>query len=219
MLNDTPVIPANPVSEVLSQPHDGGVTEELGLLANMAAKLEKLSPAARDRVLNYLVAKYQSPRPLARATGPSAAVSATMPTPTDSTFPTDIRSFRESKAPANGQEMAAILAFYLSEVGPEDERRQTVSPVDVEKYFKQAGFPLPARSRSVLFNAKAAGYLEEASTRGEYKLSPVGYNLVKYRLPRNADNPSPAKSLRRRTRRGPIRPDGPTSNKNLNVAT
>jgi hypothetical protein len=181
------------------------VADELSIIASAAASLERLQPAARDRVLDYLVARFQLQRVAARTTSiavanpaqPNSVASAA----TDDQAPMDIRSFRELKQPASGQEMAAILAFYLSEHVREDERRAGISPSDVEKYFKQAGFPLPARSRSVLFNAKTAGYLEEAPTRGEYKLSPVGYNLVKYRLPRGADNASVGKVYRRRSRR------------------
>jgi len=39
--------------------------------------------------------------------------------------------------------MAAVVAYYLSEVAPPDERRPEVATEDLEKYFKQAGHPLP----------------------------------------------------------------------------
>ena len=40
-----------------------------------------------------------------------------------------------------------------------------------------AGFRLPNVLKNVLPNAASAGYLENVS-RGEYRLNPVGYNLV-----------------------------------------
>jgi hypothetical protein len=205
---------------------DGGseapVNDELGVLAGMAAKLEAMTPAGRARVLDYLVARYHHQQ---RATAsartalvPGRTAAATV-VPDDLTLPMDIRSFRELKAPSNAQEMAAVLAFYLAETVPEDERREIINPADIEKYFKQAGFPLPARSRNALFNAKAAGYLEEATTRGEYKLSPVGYNLVKHRLPRSGDRSGSSSPIRRKPRRAPSQAHTPADGADLNATS
>lgn len=73
--------------------------------------------------------------------------------------------------------MAAIVAYYLAELASPSERKDTVSTADLEKYFKQAGYPLPKALRVTLANAAAAGYFD-AVARGKYKLNPVGYNLV-----------------------------------------
>lgn len=203
MTDDIPTSDSSVRRDLADDVQVDAVADELAVLASVAADLETLNIAARDRVLDYLVARYQSHRPLRTSAmgSRSSRESVATQVPTDAVFPTDIRSFRESKQPANAQEMAAVLAFYLLEMVPEEDRRGTVTPADVEKYFKQAGFPLPARSRNALFNAKTAGYLEEAATRGEYKLSPVGHNLVNHRLPRSADSAAPGKAFRRRPRR------------------
>ena len=79
--------------------------------------------------------------------------------------------------------MACVVAFYLQELAPADERKQTVTIVDIEKYFKQAQFKLPIKLDMVLVSAKAAGYFEVVA-RGEYKLTRVGYNLVTHGLPK-----------------------------------
>ena len=204
MPNESQTVPSDPTVDLADRAPAGEIGDELASLATVAAELERLERSARDRVLTYLVARY-APRGLAVApVGVAGTPSRQSSAPsgiTEADAVSDIRSFREFKGPASGHEMAAVLAFYLAEVVPEAERRETVNPADVEKYFKQAGFPLPARSRNVLFNAKTAGYLEEAPGKGEYKLSPVGYNLVKHRLPRTADAATPAKSARRRARR------------------
>jgi hypothetical protein len=78
--------------------------------------------------------------------------------------------------------MAALVAYYLAEVAPEAYRNQTMTAHDVKTYFKQAAFPLPSSAKMTLVHAKNAGYLESAGT-GQYRLNPVGYNLVVHALP------------------------------------
>ncbi len=78
--------------------------------------------------------------------------------------------------------MACLVAFYLKELAPDGERKDTISSADLDKYFKQAQFKLPERIAQVLPDAKASGYFDSAA-RGEYKLNAVGYNLIAHSLP------------------------------------
>jgi len=94
----------------------------------------------------------------------------------------DIRTLKEQKLPNSARQMACLVAYYLQELAPEGERKESVSSKDLEKYFKQAGFKLPTKVEQVLVDAKHAGYFESPS-RGEYKLNAVGYNLVAHTLP------------------------------------
>lgn len=94
----------------------------------------------------------------------------------------DIRSLKVEKSPDSAKQMACLVAYYLQELAPKDDRKQTISTQDIEKYFKQAGFKLPKRLKQVLVDAKASGYFESAG-RGGYKLNAVGYNLVVHGLP------------------------------------
>lgn len=95
----------------------------------------------------------------------------------------DIRSLKEEKQPNSAGEMACIVSYYLSNLAPEGDKKQTVATDDLEKYFKQAGYPLPTALKQILKDAKRAGYFDSAE-RGEYRLNPVGYNLVVHGLPR-----------------------------------
>ncbi len=95
---------------------------------------------------------------------------------------TDIRSLKDEKNPKSATQMAAIVGYYLKELAPEGERRETIKTADLETYFKQAKFELPKKLEQVLIDSKRAGYFEGAS-RGEYKLTRVGYNLVAHRMP------------------------------------
>ncbi|UGB39019.1 hypothetical protein [Frateuria soli] len=98
----------------------------------------------------------------------------------------DIRTFREQKKPSSARQMACIVGFYLQELAPANERKETINTSDLEKYFKQAGFRLPGKINQILADAKAAGYFD-VPARGEYKLNAVGYNLVAHNLPAGTD--------------------------------
>lgn len=94
----------------------------------------------------------------------------------------DIRSLKEEKSPDSAKQMACIVAYYLQDLAPDAERKDTVSTQDIEKYFKQANFKLPKNVEQVLVSAKRSGYFETAA-RGQYKLNAVGYNLVVHGMP------------------------------------
>ena len=79
--------------------------------------------------------------------------------------------------------MAAIVAYYLAELAPSNQRKTEIAKADITKYFKQAAYKLPTRPEQTLPNAKAAGYFDGVG-RGKYRLNPVGHNLVVHNLPR-----------------------------------
>ncbi len=110
---------------------------------------------------------------------------------------TDLRAFKEEKRPSTANEMAAVVAYYLQELAPSEERKREIDVQDVVEYFKQAGFPLPTATKQILFNAKAAGYFK-AVGGGKFTLNPVGYNLVAHNLPRGEGNASPRKPTKQR---------------------
>lgn len=94
----------------------------------------------------------------------------------------DIRSLKEEKQPSSAQQMACIVAYYLQEHATDSNRKEMISTKDVEKYFKQASFKLPKNLNRILVDAKNSGYFESVG-RAQYKLTPVGYNLVVHGLP------------------------------------
>jgi len=87
--------------------------------------------------------------------------------------------------------MAALVAYYLSEIAPENERKGEINASDLERYFKQARFKLPKAISQALPNAAAAGYFDSTGN-GLYRLNPVGYNLVVHGLPRIDGNKNPS---------------------------
>ena len=93
----------------------------------------------------------------------------------------DARSFFESKAPKSQNEGVVVAAYYLAELAPESERSDTIDVEKVQNVLRQAKFKLPKNLKSVLVNTQAAGYLDRVGS-GEYRLNPVGWNLVEHTL-------------------------------------
>lgn len=194
---------------------------EINALDTVIAVLEPLDDEARARVLDYAMRRLGmhevvTSRPLPTASsGPEAGASSPSTVaagPTTPTRATDIRSLREQKAPGSAIEMAALVAYYLSDLAPDDERKQTVTTSDLDRLFKQAGHPLPNRLGNTLPNAAAAGYFDTTATRGEYKLNPVGYNLVTQTLPRRSGSARPAPRKRAPAKARPRQKSATASN-------
>jgi hypothetical protein len=156
--------------------------EHLGLLAQTIPSgglTQSLSPA----------------RPQSDSLGPATVIA--------SQAVTDIRTFKATKSPASALEMACVVAHYVASVAPVTERKDSITAADLDKYFRQADYPLPKRIEQVLPDARAAGYFDSAA-RGAYRLNPVGYNLVVHGLPRAASE-TPKRQPKPRTKRVPPR--------------
>lgn len=183
----------------VSMPRAEGDNEIRALKAVFDA-LQPLDDDARSRVLDYTL-KRLGMRELpttgtAGDTRPEAAPEE-RPTVGGDKPAKDIRALGEEKNPTSAIEMAAIVAYYLSEAAPEQERKATVSAKDLEKYFKQAQYPLPRRLDMALINGASAGYFDSVG-RGKYQLNPVGYNLVTQSLPRGTEKAPRGKPARKR---------------------
>jgi len=176
---------------------------ELAVLESFIRQLDSLSNESRARVVRYLKDRFTSDQPQAKLFdfGPGLSVDPGVRADVLRLSGTDIRSLRREKRPQSANEMAALVAYYLGEVAGEGERKETVSQKDIEKYFKQAGFPLPKVPSQTLPNAKSAGYLDSADKPGEYRLNPVGYNLVVHTLPRQGEGRRSGERILPRTKR------------------
>jgi hypothetical protein len=168
-------------------PDEEKVDPELQAIATLLAALEPLSNEARANVILYVFKRLgidlpaSNPRNAGAAAGGAASHHPSFETEASGVI--DIRSFKEEKQPKTASEMVAIAAYYLAHLAPPDERRDYIVADDIRKYFLQAVFPLPsAPPHMTLVNAKNAGYLD-ARERGQYRLNPVGYNLVTNKLP------------------------------------
>lgn len=171
----------------LSKP-DTEIKAEIEALETVLSVLAPLDEATRLRVLGYVELRFgKAARSLPLPTAPGAAGTArplapAPPEPADDEF-TDIRSLKERKRPGNAVEMAVLVAYYLSELAPENERREAIGTDEITRYFQQAGYRAKGQPRVILHRTKNAGYMDSAQ-RGQYRLNPVGLNLAKQGLPR-----------------------------------
>lgn len=164
-------------------PVPGKADRELSAIGTILSALEGLDGESIQRVMDYVFSRLSISRPA--NVSPSAILPAQPVHGSGITSPRQmsIKDLKEEKQPESSNQMAALVAYYLAEVAPENERRNTITTQDIEKYFKQARFALPKKIPMTLPNAGAAGYLD-AIGNGQYKLNPVGYNLVAHGLPR-----------------------------------
>jgi hypothetical protein len=180
------------------------VDQEIEAIRGVLQALTPLSPKVQVTVLEYVVKRLELGGRLPEV-GQSVAESVADLTPgvikiSAAGGTVHIRTLKEEKRPSSANEMAALVAYYLSHVVPQAERKATVNQKDVETYFKIAGFRLPKKIRATLQHAKDAGYLEFVGN-GQYKLNAVGYNLVVHSMPRSHSTPAEEK----KSRKGPAR--------------
>jgi hypothetical protein len=198
-----------------------GADAEVKALEKVIAALSSLDDESRGRVLQYVLTRFGE---AGRVQTSTPSISQALPTPAAVATPeeapvvppgTDIRSLKDQKSPRSAVEMAVLVAFYAAELAPGEERRETIGTAEIDKYFKQAGYRLPSTPRLTLHQAKNAGYIDSAS-HGQYKLNPVGYNLVVHGLPsessRTAKKTSRS-SVGRKTTRARKKPTKKTTRK------
>jgi hypothetical protein len=159
---------------------------ELNAIQSILSALEPLDEEARQRVIFYVLQRMKLPVSIGNQSIATTDVSQTPNTPSVTQAPvsiiTDIRTLKTQKNPRTASEMTALVAYYLAELAPDEERKTSIDKSDLEKYFKQGSFVLPKAIAQTLVNAAKAGYLDSIGD-GKYKLNPVGYNLVVHGLP------------------------------------
>lgn len=177
--------------------------KELSAIKQIIDALDSLEIDEKKRVLDYVFNRLglrgiKDEQNLNKPSGTPSTAMRIQPDNVDSNAPSpvfkDIRSLKEEKQPQTAIQMAALVAYYLSEIAPMEERRPTINAEDITKYFKQAGFALPkGEPIYTLRNARNAGYFDPTSESGVYKLNPVGYNLIAHNLPGKNNFPTKAK--------------------------
>jgi hypothetical protein len=173
----------------------GKADRELEAIGAILGALDGLDGESIQRVLDYVQGRLSIGQSRVGPALPPANVNpgaSVVPEFRQSRVLTSIRDLKEEKRPESSNQMAALVAYYLSEIAPENERKDSVNASDLEKHFKQAGFKLPKKIPQTLPNAAAAGYFDAAGN-GLYQLNPVGYNLVVHGLPRTQGGPTPAR--------------------------
>jgi hypothetical protein len=168
------------------------IDQEVEAIRTISSVLQSLDDLGKQRVIDYVLKRFglmasQSIQPIQAPSIPKSAQDFLAETSLSEI--THIRQFKELKKPKTAIEMAALVAYFLSDLAPQNERKSKVTTKDMETYFKIANYRLPTALQQLLGNAKNAGYFDLVGT-GEYKLNAVGYNLVVHNLPRGEGDKS-----------------------------
>lgn len=116
----------------------------------------------------------------------------------------DIRSFVAEKMPKSDVQFAVVAAYFYRFTAPETERKETITPKELDNAGRQARGYAFKKSLQTLYNARNLGYFDSAG-RGEFKLNAVGENLVAMALPGTTSKSTVIKSARGRTKRPGLR--------------
>ena len=183
------------------------IDQEIHAIKTLLEALEPLEPSVRESVLSYVIHRLDIKPSVFRALPSEPPGASPLPPgepisspPAKQDEQIHIKELKNQKQPRSAIEMATLVAYYLSHKAPSNERKQRITTKDLETYFKIADFHLPTKPQFTLPNTKSAGYLD-AVGNGEYKLNPVGYNLVVHSMPKTK-TPSTARTSKRRKATG-----------------
>ena len=168
------------------------IDKEVEAIRTVSLALQPLDDLGKQRVIDYVLKRFglAAGQLIPSIQAPSIPKSAQdFLAETSLSEITHIRQLKDLKKPKTAIEMAALVAYFLSDLAPQNERKSTVTTKDMETYFKIANYRLPTALQQLLGNAKNAGYFDLVRT-GEYKLNAVGYNLVVHNLPRGESDKS-----------------------------
>lgn len=180
------------------------IDQEIEAIRTLLATLEPLGPTVRESVLDYVLRRLD----IKLSKPEKVTVDDEIITDTGTSLPEEesmepkyvhIAQLKEQKQPRSAIEMATLVAYYLSHKALLNERKNTITTKDIETYFKIAEFKLPTKPKFTLPNTKIAGYIDAVGD-GEYKLNPVGYNLVVHSMPKSKKKAS-TKTFRRATKK------------------
>jgi len=180
---------------------------EFDAITAIVGALKQLDEEARQRVLDYALRRLglKSASLAGETINAVGGITVTPATadPTNALTVRDIRTLAEQKQPKSANEMAALVGYYLTHLAPESDRKLDIAAVDITKYFHDANFPLPGSPSMTLVHARNAGYFDAGSSKGSYKLNPVGHNLVAHRLPASATPGSRPRARRSTSKKKP----------------
>lgn len=186
---------------MITMPSD--IDKEIEAIGTVLKALDPLEPKTRQSVLAYVVRRLNIPTQDPGESPPAGDTPPPPPgesshTPEEQSTQVEITDLVKQKQPRSAIEMATLVSYYLSHKVPQRERKQTIITKDLETHFKIAGFKLPTKPQFTLPNTKNAGYLDAVGS-GEYKLNPVGYNLVVHSMPKSKKKSAPKGAKRKKT--------------------
>lgn len=85
-----------------------------------------------------------------------------------------LRQFARSLALENSAERIAAIAFYVNKI----EGRPSFTPKEMDGWFTMCGFQKPSQMAMALFDARRKYGYAESSSRGAWRISNQGENLI-----------------------------------------
>jgi hypothetical protein len=126
------------------------IDQEIEAIKAVLLALDPLPPDVRESVLRYVINRLQiamenaEQGAISSSTGASAggAIGAVMATAGTGhvSGPTHIKELKDKKQPRSANEMAVLVAYYLAEVAPPNDRRDRITAKEIDTYFKIAEF-------------------------------------------------------------------------------
>lgn len=182
--------------------------DDFEAVRTVVATLEPFKPEDQERILRWAREKLglSAAPAAASATGEGTEATAervTAGAPPAPAKASDIRTFIANKRPQTDSQFAAAVAYYYRFDAPEPQRKETITPADLQDACRQTGrerFHVPAQT---LLNAHNQGYLDKGSERGAYAINTVGENLVAMTLPEGTTTGNAVSKRKRRARAKP----------------
>src|SRR5947209_3015281 len=109
-------------------PQRSRADRELQAMAAILDALKGLEGESIQRVLDYVLGRLSLNRPTRPSLSPTVATS--LPADPNKARQASIRDLKEEKQPESSNQMAALVAYYLSELAPNGERKDEVSAAD-----------------------------------------------------------------------------------------
>jgi hypothetical protein len=125
---------------IVKRPKPGGgmpqtnADAEIQAIQSVIKALEPLDDAARNRVLDYTLKRLGMHELSTLSSLSGHASEASRQTELEAHKPAqvmDIRSLRETKQPSSAMDMAAVVAYYLAEAAPVEERKESITTADL----------------------------------------------------------------------------------------
>ena len=179
--------------------------DDLEAVRNIVAALAPFKKDDQERIIRWAREKTGlsiAPADTARIAAPAAPGLAAIVAPkTDAVAPqpssANIKQFVESKSPKSDLHFAAVVAYFHRFNAPEAERKNVVTPEDLQEACRKADRERLKNPGQTLINAFHAGLLDREA-RGEFGINAVGENLVAMALPEPANGVSrPKKKLQK----------------------
>jgi hypothetical protein len=167
--------------------------DDVDAIRTILDTFKRLPAEDHARVLRYVQEKLGVVAPAPAPTPPG-------PRPGDGAA-SDIRSFVETKKPNNDVQFAAAVAYFHAFEVPQSARKLEITAADLTDATRLASRSRLKNSLQTLHNANRLGYLDKGSTRGAFKINPVGENLVAMALPTAAGAASPPRKRGKKSAR------------------